>query len=90
MACVRAEKSKRRLKYGLEIILDDLDFTWTPAEIQRAIDMWNEGCSIRKIARELRRYDLIDNATDEVGLLIMHLRRQKKIQVREGGLIGTR
>ena len=89
MACSRTEKLKTRPKSKLVIILDDLDFSWTKLEVAKAILMWRNGYSLGEMAKQLRPYDGVKNAIDEVALLIMHLARQGKVGPREGGIFGS-
>jgi hypothetical protein len=74
-----------KLRPGEELIiaLDDLDFSWFHAEIERVKKMWNNDLHIGDIAKELERDQ------DEVACLIMHLSRQGKIQKRENGIFGS-
>lgn len=88
MACIRSDKLKAKLKEPLVFILEDLDLTFTQDEINMAIFMWTAGWSVEDMAKRLRPRDGILNAVDEVTLLIMHLRRQNKIKLREGGIFG--
>ena len=64
------------------IILEDIDFCWTPAQISDLREMWRAGISGPDIAVHLRRDE------DEVSLLVMDQRRQNKIRDREGGWFG--
>jgi len=89
MACQQAEMRKKSPKHRLVIALDDLDFSWTKHEIRKAIMLWNSGYSIQDMAKQLRPYDGMKDAVDEVALLIMHLKRQGKITNREGGVMGN-
>ncbi|MBO8136779.1 MAG: hypothetical protein H0Z40_01370 [Desulfotomaculum sp.] len=83
---------KLRPRDELVVILDDLDFSWHEEEINRVVDMWNEGYSISEIVREIRppRSGLKTkrDAEDEVALLIFHLAREGRIEPRPGGVWG--
>lgn len=77
------EKFKLRPKETLVIALDDLDLSFTKAEIGAVLDFWGEGVHIADIAEELNRDQ------DEIAVLIMHLARKGKIQNRKRGVLGN-
>jgi hypothetical protein len=60
-------------------ILEDLKRSWYSDEINRFCLMWKEGICITKIAKELKK------DVDEVGLLVIHCKRQGVIENRPGG-----
>ena len=66
----------------LYIALKELDFSFEQFELDITIDMWNRGRYIGTIVNELQR------DCDEIAILIMSLRRDNKIEDREGGLWG--
>lgn len=84
MACMNAEKKKLRPKEQQIIILDDLHQSWTEKEMKEAAFMYKNGCSLEMMAKKLRPYDKLSNATDEVALLIIHLGRQGRIKPKGG------
>ena len=88
MASVRADTMKREAKSRLIPILDDMDLSWYPAEIQYAAQLYREGKSILDMARILRPLDQSENAEDEVALLIVHMARQGLIKGRDSGCMG--
>ncbi|MDW7672377.1 MAG: hypothetical protein SCK57_12205 [Bacillota bacterium] len=65
------------------IILDDLDFTFSPSDLCNAAAMWNSGATDREIADAIRPRGSRQAALDEVTLLLMHLRRRKHIKHRK-------
>lgn len=77
------DKWKLRPETNLIIALEDLDFSWFPQEIALVQKMWNTGCHIADIAEKIERDQ------DEVALLIIHLARQGKIQLRKSGVFGN-
>lgn len=78
----RADKLKLRPHTKLIIALDDMDFSWFPAEVNKVKSLWDFGWHIADIAKTVKRNQ------DEVALLIMHLARKGKIQKRKGGVLG--
>jgi hypothetical protein len=74
---------KSRPQKPLYIALEGLDFTREPAEVVRAIELYNQGVHYADIAAYFRRDG------DEVALLLMDLLRKGKISRREGGCYGT-
>ena len=88
MASVNAELAKRDIKEELVIILDDLDLSWTKDQVDKTEMMWKSGFSLEYMAKWLRPHDNEEDAEDEVALLVMHLKRQGKIQERSGGYAG--
>ena len=70
------------------IILDDLSTEWYPSEIQKVKDMWERGYHIKGIARIIRPYNSVDDAIDEVALLIFDLKRKRQIRERYHGIWG--
>lgn len=77
------DKLKLRPKESLIIALDDLDLSFTKAEIGAVLDFWGEGKHIADIAAKVKRDQ------DEVAVLIMHLSRQRKIAKRKMGVLGS-
>ena len=61
------------------IILDDLDFTFFPTDLDKAVALWEEGNTLAEMAAALRPYDNPTDARDETSLLLMHLRRRGRI-----------
>lgn len=82
----RADKYKLRPQEQLYIAMEDLDFTWRPAEIQRVIRLWNEGVSLTEIAEMVR--DRSEEAQLETAVLVMDLARRGRIEGRERGVYG--
>lgn len=64
-----------------EIILDDLDFTFPPPLIMKAMNMWKKGATSKEIADVIRPKGNRQKALDETNLLLMHLRRKKRIMM---------
>jgi hypothetical protein len=77
-----ADLKKYRLEGKIEVILDDLDFSWHPSEMEYAVNLWNSGESISNMAEIFKREE------DEIGLLIIHLSRCGEIERRKGGIYG--
>ena len=77
------DKFKLRPKEALVIALDDLDLSFTKAEIGAVLDFWGEGKHIADIAEYMKRDQ------DEVAVLIMHLSRQERIAKRKMGVFGN-
>lgn len=77
------DKWKLRPESSLIIILEDLDFSWFTKEIALVQKMWEQGLHIAELAKT------VDRDQDEVALLIMHLARQGKIQLRKSGVFGN-
>ena len=78
MGSVYAAKRKTRPRERLVIALDDLDFSWTNQEIMTAILLWNLGTPIKIMAKQLRPYDGMKDAVDEVALLKKALTSNRK------------
>ena len=78
----RFDRLKLRPKKELIIVLDDLDFSWLPAEVAKVKKLWDFGWHIADIAKQMRR------DVDEVAILIMHLSRRGEIKRRKGGVFG--
>jgi len=78
----RTDRLKLRPKPELVIALDDLDFSWFPAEVEKVKKLWAYGWHIADITRQVKRDQ------DEVAVLIMHLARLGKIENRTGGVFG--
>ena len=76
-----------------EVILEDIDFYWPRDKIQTAIQLWQENTPIEDMVEKLRPARSCgarvsyDRRADEVALLLMHLARQGKISLREGGIM---
>ncbi|MDW7670483.1 MAG: hypothetical protein SCK57_03175 [Bacillota bacterium] len=70
---------------SFEIILDDLDFTFTPSAMCTAAAMWEGGSTVKDIANVIRPHGNRQAALDETTLLLIHLRRRKRIKMRETG-----
>lgn len=64
------------------IILDDLDFTFFPEDLDRAATLWEAGTPLPEMAAALRPYGKPAKALDETRLLLMHLRRRGRIAER--------
>lgn len=65
-------------------ILPEATLSYRESDINRFIEMWNDGQSISAIAEKfvVKKY--------EIGLLIMHCELEGLIGPREGGLRGTK
>ncbi len=72
----------RNFKGRIIIALEDLDFSWTKEEVKIAIKEYNAGASFPAMAQKLRPKININDAIDEVALLIMDLTRKNKIKPR--------
>lgn len=66
------------------IILEDLNFMWEKEQIDRVIELWQEGINVIDIATEINRN------TEEVFLLLMHLGRKDRIKKRAGYFWGRK
>lgn len=90
----KPSRSIRKKKEELFIIHDDLDFGWTKKDMQKVIELWNDGMSLEDIAKQVRPprtlpiKRTIDGSIDETFLLLFHLSRNDKIHSRQGGLLG--
>lgn len=62
------------------IILENLDFEWELKDIDKVINLWNEGKSLMDISKEVKRN------TNETFLLLMHLSIKGTIKKRPGYL----
>lgn len=65
------------------IILPDAKMDYTPKQIKKFIDLWNEGVPIGEIAEHFWV------ASYEAALLVMHCDLEGLIKPRAGGLEGT-
>jgi hypothetical protein len=65
-------------------ILKDATLSYRQKDINKFVDMWNEGQPINAIA-EVLNVKLYD-----VGLLVMHCELENLIQPRPGGLLGSK
>lgn len=65
----------------LVIILDDLDFSWFPYEIQKVAERFNAGVSFEELV------DWTGRDPDEVLMLLIHLRRQGKVSFENTGFV---
>jgi hypothetical protein len=65
------------------ILLPDAKMDYTPKEIRKFVDWWNEGIHITEIAK--RMYI----STAEVALIMIHCELEGWIEPREGGIFGT-
>jgi len=74
--------AKLRPQERLHVALDDLDFSWMPAEVERFRRYWAAGRSVYEIAERLGR------DADEVALLAMDQARSGVIEKRPGGAWG--
>jgi len=76
----------------LYIALEDLDFTWYSDEIEKVIELWNQGANVVEIAEKVRKAPWFMHSKDhgqyEVVILLMDLARREKIEPRPGGLLG--
>lgn len=71
--------------------LGDLDFSWNESTAKTVIELWNDGQPIWEISKQTRpanRFKDIDDAQFEVMVLLMHLIREGRISMREGGILG--
>lgn len=77
-------KPKRAKKdTAVIVILEDLDFGWTTADVKTFREMWRAGEGLIGIAGKLQR------DPDEVALLAMHEAREGTIKPRRGGVWGA-
>ncbi len=65
------------------IILEDLDFTFSPSDLNTAASLWENGATDEEIAAAIRPRADHQTALDETTLLLMHLRRRKRIKNRK-------
>lgn len=68
----------------MHIACEDLNFMWSLQEVNDFREMWKEGLCIVDIAEKLGR------EVDEVGILVIDQKRQRKIHKRLGGALGDR
>ena len=78
----RVRDIKKLRPEKLYIALRELDFSFEEFEVMTTIEMWSRGKSIIAIS------DVLKRDCDEIAILIMSLRRDNKIEDREGGLWG--
>lgn len=78
------DKWKLRPYEELIFALEDADTAFYPEEAEVAIKLWEQGCHIEHITKELDRDD-----PDETAVLFMHLARQGKIELRGNGVFGA-
>lgn len=81
---LRMDRWKLRPSERLYFALEDLDISFTPAEVQRVIWMWEHGQSFLEIAEALRPGE---DGQYEVFALLMDLARKGKIEKRPGGIL---
>lgn len=76
--------SRHRKTGPLTIVLEDLDFGWEESKIRKVIDLLEAGTAITEIARQVRKSPgrSYDDAEYETALLVMHLSRQKCLELR--------
>lgn len=67
----------RHRKEEIVTILEELDFTWTRAQMDHVKQYWNIGKSLLDIADITKRKD------EEVFLLLLHLSRKGSISKRD-------
>lgn len=65
------------------IILDELNFEWDTADIQKVLILWHEGAGLKKIA------EFVGRSTEETFLLLMDQAMKGKIKERENYIWGT-
>ncbi|MDF2800828.1 MAG: hypothetical protein K0S61_731 [Anaerocolumna sp.] len=65
-----------------KVILEDLDFTWEPKDIEKAKLLWREGLSLEAMSRAFKR------EPTEVFMLLVHLNRKDSIKPRKGYIWG--
>lgn len=73
------DKLKRK---DLEIILEDLEFTWKKSDIELIKKMWESNCSLERMIKTIKRDG------DEVFLLLLHLSRNKELKKRKNYIWG--
>lgn len=66
------------------IACEDLDFSWTKAEIAEFVLMWREGLRLDEMARHFNR------PQEEILILALDRGMNEVIEPRQGGLIGGR
>ncbi|QDH23489.1 helix-turn-helix domain containing protein [Saccharibacillus brassicae] len=67
----------------IHIACEDYDFAWTDKQVQRFLEMWRSGLTIRQIAEHF------DRDPDEVVLLVMDQAKLGNINPRPGGILGA-
>ena len=65
------------------IVLDNLDFSWYPSEIELAKELWKQKKNIFEMAEELRPENHI-TGIQETFLLLFHLLEAGQISKRKG------
>lgn len=79
---VTAPDYKLRPRERLHIALEDLDLSFTRAEVAAVIEGWRRGDHVADIADRIRR------DPDEVAVLLIDLARCGRIARRQGGVFG--
>ncbi len=64
------------------IVLEELDFVFDRPELSEIAEIWNNGFSVKTIAKKFKR------DPDEILLALIHLAKKEKIERRNSGLGG--
>lgn len=80
---MRGDRFKLRPKQRLYFALEDLDLSFTRAEVAQVVLWWNQGVSIGEMADRLGR------DPDEIAVLVMDLARKGGVRARAGGAWGA-
>lgn len=75
-----SKKSAKKIEY---LLFENMNLTFTKAEVKKFDYLWKEGLCINDIAKYLKR-DI-----NEVNLLVFDRSAKGRIQKRKGGLHGT-
>ena len=82
-----ADQMKRKLNEPVQVIWDNLDFSWTQREMEEVERLWERGVTIEDICDIVRPYTPIAQAGYEVTMLIMYLSEQDRLEPRERGIL---
>mgnify|MGYP001186276485 FL=1 len=72
----------KRNRKQIYIACEDLDFTWSLAEIYKFRKLWNDGRSIMEMEKELGR------PQEEIAILILDQAAKGRIERRKNGIFG--
>lgn len=75
---------KTQAKINRVIVLEEMDFIWDSKDLFELRKMWNKDYGIKYMA------EYFDRDPDEIMIAIIHLAKEKRIEVRRNGLIGLK
>ena len=82
-----ADRGKRTLKGEMKIIWDNVDFSWSEEEIEKAQKLWESGADLYVMCDALREKTPDKGAGYEVLFLLLYLAETKRIKTSKGGII---